>query len=86
MDDLDALIAAAAGRGMRVLLDLVPNHTSSAHPWFIESVRRARQNPKRDYYVWADPAPDGGPPNNWLDFTGQPAWQWDDRHRSVLPA
>ncbi|HEX6932821.1 MAG TPA: alpha-amylase family glycosyl hydrolase [Streptosporangiaceae bacterium] len=76
LDDLDALIAAAAGRGMRVLLDLVPNHTSTAHPWFVESAASS-QSSKRDYYVWAGPAPDGGPPNNWLDFTGQPAWQWD---------
>jgi len=74
--DLDALIAAAAARGIRVLLDLVPNHTSSAHPWFIEA-RRARESACRDYYVWADPAPGGGPPNNWLDSTGHCAWQWD---------
>ncbi len=78
MADLDELIAAAGGRGMRVLLDLVPNHTSSAHPWFVESAS-SRQSPLRDYYVWADPAPGGGPPNNWLDFTGHPAWQWDER-------
>jgi alpha-glucosidase len=74
--DLDALIEAAGQRGMRVLLDLVPNHTSSAHPWFVES-SSGRQSALRDYYVWADPAPEGGPPNNWLDFTGRPAWQWD---------
>jgi alpha-glucosidase len=77
LDDLDELIAKAAGRGMRLLLDLVPNHTSTKHPWFIESAS-GRQHAERDYYVWADPAPDGGPPNNWVDFTGQPAWQWDD--------
>jgi alpha-glucosidase len=76
IEDLDALIGAAGRRGMRVLLDLVPNHTSSAHPWFIES-SSGRQSPLRDYYVWADAAPGGGQPNNWLDFTGQPAWQWD---------
>jgi len=76
IEDLDALIGAAGRRGMRVLLDLVPNHTSSAHPWFIES-SSGRQSRLRDYFVWADPAPEGGPPNNWLDFTGQPAWQWD---------
>ncbi|MGN6790849.1 MAG: alpha-amylase family glycosyl hydrolase [Streptosporangiaceae bacterium] len=75
LDDLDALIAAAGDRGMRVLLDLVPNHTSTDHPWFIESAA-SRQNAKRDYYVWAEPAPGGGPPNNWIDFTGAPAWQW----------
>jgi alpha-glucosidase len=76
--DLDDLIAAAADRGLRVLLDLVPNHTSSAHAWFADAAS-ARDSEHRDYYVWADPAPGGGPPNNWLDFTGQPAWQWDDR-------
>jgi len=74
--DLDALIAAGTERGIRVLLDLVPNHTSSAHPWFVDA-RTARDSAHRDYYVWADPAPDGGPPNNWLDATGQPAWQWE---------
>jgi alpha-glucosidase len=75
-DDLDALIAAAASRGIRVLLDLVPNHTSSAHPWFVDAAS-ARDSAHRDYYVWADAAPGGGPPNNWLDDTGHPAWQWD---------
>jgi alpha-glucosidase len=75
LDDLDALVAAAADRGIRVLLDLVPNHTSSAHPWFLDAVS-ARDAEHRDYYVWAEPAPGGGPPNNWLDATGQPAWQW----------
>jgi alpha-glucosidase len=78
LEDLDALIAAAASRNLRVLLDLVPNHTSSAHPWFVDA-SSARDSGHRDYYVWADPAPAGGPPNNWLDATGQPAWQWDDR-------
>ncbi len=76
IDDLDALIKAAGQRGMRVLLDLVPNHTSSQHPWFVESAA-SRQSPLRDYYVWADPVPGGGPPNNWLDFTGQSAWEPD---------
>jgi alpha-glucosidase len=76
LDDLDALVAAAAERGIRVLLDLVPNHTSSAHPWFVDAAS-SRDAEHRDYYVWADPAPGGGPPNNWLDATGQSAWQWD---------
>jgi alpha-glucosidase len=76
--DLDDLIAAAADRGMRVLLDLVPNHTSSAHQWFVEA-SSARDSEHRNYYVWADPAPGGGPPTNWLDSTGQSAWQWDAR-------
>jgi alpha-glucosidase len=86
--DLDELIAEAGRRGLRVLLDLVPNHTSSAHPWFIEAAAsRAgpdQQGSRRDYYVWADPAPGGGPPNNWLDFTGQPAWQWHDSGQYYL--
>jgi alpha-glucosidase len=73
--DLDALIAEAGRRGIRVLLDLVPNHTSSAHPWFVDAAS-GRDAAHRDYYVWADPAPGGGPPNNWLDSTGKPAWQW----------
>jgi alpha-glucosidase len=76
--DLDELIAAAGGRNMRVLLDLVPNHTSSAHPWFVEA-SSSRDSTYRDYYVWADKAPDGGPPSNWLDPTGRSAWQWDDQ-------
>jgi len=76
IDDLDALIDAAGQRGMRLLLDLVPNHTSNQHPWFVESAA-SRQSPLRDYYVWADPASGGGPPNNWLDFTGQSAWEWE---------
>ena len=76
LEDMDALISAAGERGMRVLLDLVPNHTSTEHPWFIESAA-SRQNTKREYYVWADPAAGGGPPNNWVDFTGAPAWQWE---------
>ena len=71
--DLDELIAAAGDRGLRVLLDLVPNHTSSAHPWFIDA-QASRDAEHRDYYVWADPSPGGGPPNNWLDMTGAPAW------------
>jgi alpha-glucosidase len=73
--DLDALIDRARQRGIRVLLDLVPNHTSSAHPWFADasSSRDARH---RDYYVWADAGPHGELPNNWLDSTGAPAWQW----------
>ena len=78
MADLDRLIAEAGQRGLRVLLDLVPNHTSSAHPWFVE----AQGDPgseHRDYYVWADPASGGGPPNNWLDATGHQAWALDHR-------
>src|SRR6266851_6286131 len=75
--DLDRLIAEAGQRDMRVLLDLVPNHTSSAHPWFVEAVSDPA-SPHREFYVWADPAPDGGPPNNWLAATGAPAWTLDE--------
>jgi len=77
LEDFDRLIAEADARGLRVLLDLVPNHTSSAHPWFVDAVR-GRDAAHRDYYVWADPAPGGGPPNNWLDATGGGAWAWHE--------
>jgi alpha-glucosidase len=76
MDDFDTLLAAAHARGMRLLLDLVPNHTSDEHAWFVES-RSSRDNPKRDWYIWRDPAPDGGPPNNWQSNFGGPAWRLD---------
>jgi alpha-glucosidase len=74
--DFDRLLAAAHQRGLKIILDFVPNHTSDRHPWFLES-RSARDNPKRDWYLWRDPAPDGGPPNNWLSNFGGPAWEWD---------
>ena len=75
--DMDELIATAHERGIRVILDFVPNHTSDQHPWFLES-RSSRDNPKRDWYIWRDPAPNGGPPNNWISrFDGQSAWEWD---------
>src|SRR5689334_11047007 len=75
--DLDELIARAAERHIRILLDLVPNHTSDQHPWFLES-RSSRDNPKRNWYVWADPKPDGSPPNNWTSSFGGPAWTFDE--------
>ncbi len=77
LDDLDRLIARAAARGLRVLLDLVPNHTSTAHPWFVDAAS-GRDSAHRDYYVWADPPPGGGPPNNWISATGDSAWAWHE--------
>jgi len=74
--DFDALAADAASRGLKLILDFVPNHTSDQHPWFIDS-RSARDSAKRDWYLWRDPAPDGGPPNNWLSNFGGPAWTFD---------
>src|SRR4051794_15388473 len=65
LDDFDGLLAAAHAVDLKAILDLVPNHTSDRHPWFIES-RSSRDNPKRDWYIWRDPAPGGGPPNNWM--------------------
>ncbi|SDM39922.1 alpha-amylase family glycosyl hydrolase [Allokutzneria albata] len=76
LSDVDDLVAAAHDRGMRVIADLVVNHTSSAHPWFA-AARRSRTDPHRDHYIWRDPAPDGGPPNNWLSHFGGPAWTFD---------
>ena len=77
MGDFKRLLEEIHARGMKLILDLVPNHTSDEHGWFIES-RSSRDNPKRDWYIWRDPAPDGGPPNNWLSFFGGPAWTYDD--------
>lgn len=75
--ELDALVSEAGELGIRILLDLVPNHSSDRHPWFLES-RSSRTSPKRDWYVWADPKPDGSPPNNWLSAFGGPAWTLDE--------
>ena len=75
--DFDRLIASAHAKGLKLLLDFVPNHSSTEHPWFVES-RSSRSNPKRDWYIWRDPAPGGGPPNNWISDMGGSAWEWDD--------
>jgi alpha-glucosidase len=77
LEDLDELIAEAGARGIRILLDLVPNHTSDRHPWFQDALS-GRDARYRDFYVWADPAPDGGPPNNWISNFGGPAWTWHE--------
>jgi alpha-glucosidase len=77
MADFDTLLAAAHERGIRVLIDYVPNHSSDQHPWFVES-RASRDSARADWYVWRDPKPDGSPPNNWISMFGGPAWQWDD--------
>ncbi|MGA0586505.1 alpha-glucosidase [Dyella sp. KRB-257] len=76
--DFDALLRKAHALGLKVLIDQVPSHTSIEHPWFQES-RQGRDNPRADWYVWADPREDGTPPNNWLSIFGGPAWQWEPR-------
>ena len=76
LGDFDALVHRAHELGLRVLIALVLSHTSDQHPWFKES-RSSRDNPKSDWYVWADPKPDGTPPNNWLSIFGGSAWEWD---------
>lgn len=78
LDDFDTLLAEAHRMGLKVILDFVPCHTSYLHPWFIES-RQSQGNPKRDWYIWADPAPDAGPPNNWYSNFGGSAWEWDEQ-------
>ncbi|UFH57434.1 alpha-amylase family glycosyl hydrolase [Spirosoma sp. KNUC1025] len=77
LSDFDELVNAVHNRGLKLILDLVPNHTSDQHPWFLES-RSSRDNPKRDWYIWHDSLPDGGVPNNWLSVFGGPAWEWDE--------
>jgi len=76
LEDFDELLTAAHRNGLKIILDLVPNHTSDRHPWFNDS-RASRTNPKRDWYIWQDPAEDGGPPNNWLSEFGGRAWEYD---------
>jgi alpha-glucosidase len=76
LETFDRLIAEAHARRLKVILDFVPNHTSNAHPWFMAS-RRSRTDSKRDWYIWRDAAPNGGPPNNWLSNFGGSAWTWD---------
>jgi alpha-glucosidase len=76
LDDFQALVARAHALGLKVMIDQVLSHSSDQHPWFIES-RSSRDNPRADWYVWADARDDGTPPNNWLSIFGGSAWQWD---------
>jgi alpha-glucosidase len=80
MPDFDALVSAAHAAGLKIILDLVPNHTSDQHPWFVES-RSSRDNPKRDWYLWRGPRADGGAPNNWMSEFGGSAWAYDVKTR-----
>lgn len=73
---LDHLIHEAGNRGIRIILDLVPNHTSSEHPWFLDA-KSSRTSPYRNYYIWADAREDGSLPNNWIDDTGEVGWTWE---------
>ena len=89
MSDMDALIAATHQRGLKLILDYVPNHTSDQHPWFEQS-RQNRSNAKHDWYIWRDAAPGGGPPNNWQSNFGGSGWTWDSArgqyyYHSFLP-
>jgi alpha-glucosidase len=77
LDDFDQLVNEIHSRGMRIIMDLVPNHTSDQHSWFLES-RSSRDNPKRDWYLWQDARSDGSPPNNWLSVFGGSGWEWDE--------
>ena len=88
LDDFDQLVAKAHALELKVIIDQVYSHSSDHHPWFLES-RSSRNNPKADWYVWADPRPDGSPPNNWQSVFGGPSWTWDARreqyyHHSFL--
>lgn len=74
-EDFDRLVSRLHGAGIRLIMDLVPNHTAAEHAWFKQS-SSSRTDAKADWYIWADPAPNGGPPNNWLSRFGGSAWQW----------
>ena len=76
MNDFDQLLEGVHQRGMKLILDLVANHTSDEHPWFIES-RSSKDNPKRDWYIWEDPKPDGSEPNNWESIFNGSTWEYD---------
>ena len=78
MQEFDELLKEVHARGMKMILDLVPNHTSDQHPWFLES-RSSKDNPKRNWYIWKDARPESALPNNWLSVFGGPAWEWDEK-------
>ncbi len=78
MADVEDLIEKAADRGIKIVMDLVVNHTSDEHPWFIES-KSSKDNPKRDWYIWKDPKPDGSVPNNWGSHFTRSAWEFDEK-------
>lgn len=77
IDDFKRLLEEAHRRDIRIVIDYVPNHTSNKHPWFLKS-RESRNNRYRDYYLWSDPATDGGAPNNWINRFGLSAWTFDE--------
>ncbi len=79
MDDFKSVMRRAKSLGLGVIVDMVISHTSEEHSWFKQS--RARENDKSDWYLWADPKPDGSPPNNWVSVFGGPAWRWDAERR-----
>jgi len=81
--DFDLLVATAHRLGLKIMIDQVLSHTAEQHPWFAES-RNSVDNPKAGWYVWADPRPDGNPPNNWLSVFGGSAWQWDSRRKQYF--
>jgi alpha-glucosidase len=88
MEDFDVLVAKAHALRLKIMIDQVFSHSSDQHPWFLES-RSSRDSAKADWYVWADPKPDGSPPNNWQAVFGGPSWTWDARreqyyHHSFL--
>lgn len=77
MEQFKELLDACHRSGLRMILDLVPNHTSSEHPWFVDS-RSSPQSSYREWYIWRNPGPDGGPPNNWLSVFGGSGWELDE--------
>ncbi len=82
--DFDRLVSEAHARSIRVVLDLVLNHTSDQHPWFLEA-RKSRDNPYRNWYIWSDPKPGGGPPNNWQAVFGGSGWELDPATGQYYP-